>query len=80
MQNPFGSIEWGHVIEGFLVGVGVATALGLVRFLNRTQRRIKREHHHLLHWARVAGRHIGIKFPLDEDQRPDDDQWDEGLR
>lgn len=66
-------LQWEHIIEGFLVGLSVAGAIALARFLGRTQRRVRREHHALIHWARVVGRHIGFHFPL-EDETNDDDE------
>lgn len=85
-MHPFGDLRWEHVAEGFFIGLATATAaavvaalVGALRALHRTEDRLKHEHHYLLHWARLAGRKIGLPFPLEDDNHGD--EWDdEGLR
>lgn len=64
----------------------VAGAIALIRFIHREdQSRLDRiagtahRQWHVVRWAKVVGRHVGIPFPLPDDI-DDKDEWDEGLR
>ena len=87
------TVDWNRIIEAFFVALATATAgvfiggvVALMRFIRRmdAQRidQLKGTQHrqwHVVRWARVVGRHVGIPFPL-EDDIDDNDEWDEGLR
>jgi hypothetical protein len=75
--------------------IGIASAIGavivggvvaLIRFIRRTDAdrmdRIAGTQHrqwHVIRWARVVGKKVGVPFPL-EDDTDTDTEWDEGLK
>lgn len=75
-----------HVLEGISIGAGAALIVATVRYLRGAQRKVRREHHQLLRWAKVVGHKTKTPFPLPLDRQYEiDDEdlynkpWEEGL-
>ena len=81
-----------HIIDGIAVVLTAAAIVAAVRWVRRSisiredalkeerarGQRLEHRQGHVLRWAKTVGRHVGIPFPLPDDE--DLDEWDEGLK